>query len=71
MQRTNRQLLRLFFLLVIVTALFGWWTVDHNWRAFTENLSLPSTGNTDWTTIISAFLENTIRFFQGATASSA
>ncbi|HMN31134.1 MAG TPA: hypothetical protein PKE45_23480 [Caldilineaceae bacterium] len=68
--RTNRHLLRLFFLVVILMALFGGWYADQRWQTMTRNLEVEMPVETDWISIIAAATENGIRFFQGATADS-
>jgi hypothetical protein len=70
MQRTNRHLLRLWFVLVLVMAVCGWWVMERSWQLFAADLMLPSTGDTDWVAIIANLAEDAIKFFQGASTTS-
>jgi hypothetical protein len=65
--RTNRQLLRLYFLVIILMALVGGWVADQRWQTMTQDLEVDVSVETDWISIIAAVTENGIRFFQGAT----
>jgi hypothetical protein len=66
--RTNRHLLRLYLLAMILLALFGGWYADQRWQAMTSNLEVEVSDETDWISLVSALAENGIRFFQGATS---
>jgi hypothetical protein len=67
--RTNRHLLRLFFLVVILMGMMGGWYADRRWQEINQDLAAElATVETDWVSLISALAENGIKFFQGATA---
>jgi uncharacterized protein YgiM (DUF1202 family) len=66
--RTNRHLLRLWFLLMILLVLWGGWYADRQWQAMTSDLEINVSSETDWISLVSALAENGIKFFQGATS---
>jgi hypothetical protein len=68
--RTNRHLLRLFFLVVILMGLLGGWYADRRWQQMSQTLEVDLSTETDWIGVISALAENGIKFFQGATANT-
>jgi len=67
--RTNRQVLRLCLLVVIFMAFFGGWYADQRWQAMTGDLEVDLSNDTDWVSLASTLVENSIKFFQGATSS--
>jgi hypothetical protein len=69
MVRTNRHLLRLFFVLIILMGLFGFWYADRSWQALTQDLNIAAPGETDWVNLLADFFENSLKFFQSATSS--
>jgi disulfide bond formation protein DsbB len=66
--RTNRHVLRLFFLVVILMGLWGGWYADQQWQQMSQTMEVDLSTETDWISVISALAENGIKFFQGATA---
>jgi hypothetical protein len=66
--RTNRHLLRLFFLVVILMGLFGGWWVDRRWQEMTQDVAVELPSDTDWVSLVADLAENGMRFFQGATS---
>ncbi|MCL4860860.1 MAG: hypothetical protein KJZ93_15695 [Caldilineaceae bacterium] len=68
--RTNRQLLRLFFLLVILMGLLGGWYADQRWYAATQGVSFTSSGEMDWVNLLADLAENSVKFLQGAASTS-
>lgn len=67
MVQNNRQLIRLFFLLVISVGLFGgWWTSQ---RFQFERFTLtPAIDTTDWVELLAMIGEQTIQLFLGLTS---
>ncbi len=69
MVRYKRQMLRLYFILVIALGLFGGWYANRNWQVETETinaLNLQDEG--DWVDFFAALGEGTIQLFLGFTA---
>ena len=67
--RYGRLLNRLFFALVIVAGLFGWFYGARNWQPDPSALELDSlTGGADWIELIAGLLEDAIQIFQEITA---
>jgi len=67
-RRANRQLTRLFFLLVLGMAFFGGWYADRNWRidrALLDQKMVVQNG--DWTEFVASLGEQTIQLFLGLT----
>ncbi len=66
---TNRQLTRLFFILVLGMGLFGGWYADRNWRieptAFSQKTAIA---NGDWIEFFSSLGEQAIQVFLGLTS---
>ncbi len=66
--RNSRGILRLFFLLVLVTALYGGCYAQRNWAPSPEDLALPTfSEETDWTEVVGNVLEDAIQIFLGVT----
>ncbi|MDQ3248465.1 MAG: hypothetical protein M3Q45_04575 [Chloroflexota bacterium] len=66
---TNRQLTRLFFLLVLLMALFGGWYADGHWRIDLSTLNAQTVGeNIDWIDVVSTLGEQVIQLFLGLTS---
>jgi hypothetical protein len=68
MGRNNRQVLRVFFVVVILMAFVGAWYADSTWQALTRNLTIEVSTQTYWISLAADALEDGIKFFQGATA---
>ncbi len=68
--RTNRHLLRLFLLVVILMGLIGGWYADARWQAMAPSLETELSTQTDWVSLISDLAEDSVKFFQGATSAS-
>ncbi len=67
--RNSRALLRLFLILVIGMAFFGWQYADRNWRPTPEDLQLPALSeDLDWLNLVADLLEDEIEVFQSATS---
>lgn len=67
MVQNNRQLIRLFFLLVIGIGLWGGWWTSQQFQP--ESLVLPSaTDTTDWVDLLAIIGEETIQLFLGLTS---
>ncbi len=67
--RSGRHLFRLFLILVLAMALFGWWYADQNWRPAAENFQLPVlTDEIDWLNLGAGLVEDAIEIFQSATS---
>lgn len=67
-RRANRQLTRLFFILVLLMACFGGWYADQNWRLDLSTLGQkPVVENGDWTEFVAALGEQAIQLFLGLT----
>ncbi|MFN8491359.1 MAG: hypothetical protein U0350_27420 [Caldilineaceae bacterium] len=70
-RRTNRQLTRLYFILVLVMAFFGGWYADRNWQPDFSHLGQkPVVENGNWIDFFSALGEETIQLFLGLTTPS-
>ena len=68
LQRRNRLLNRIFFALVIVAGLFGWYYGARNWQPDPSALDLNAlTGGADWIEIVAGVLEDAIQIFQDIT----
>ena len=68
---TNRQLTRLFLILVLGMACFGGWYADRNWQIDPAALSQKThLQNGDWIEFFSALGEQAIQIFLGLTSSS-
>ena len=73
MVRNNRQLIRLFFILVLAMALFGGYTASRSWQrqvAQFDNVDLSSLSNRkgDWVDFVSSLGEGAIQLFLGLTS---
>ena len=67
--RNSRLLLRIFLVLVLSGALFGWWYADQHWRPALEDVQLPTvTEELDWLNLVAGWLEDGIEIFQSATS---
>lgn len=67
MVQNNRQLIRLFFLLVISIGLFGGWWTSRRFQIESFTLS-PATDTTDWVDLLALIGEQTIQLFLGLTS---
>jgi hypothetical protein len=68
MVRYKRQILRLYFILVIVVGLFGGWYASRNWRVESDSLSsLEMQDESDWVDFFAGLGEGTIQLFLGFT----
>lgn len=68
MVRHKRLMLRLYFILVIVVALFGGWYTSRNWQLETDSLnSLSAQDEGDWVDFFAALGEGAIQLFIGFT----
>lgn len=68
--RTNRHLLRLFFLAVILMGLWGGWWADRRWQEITHDMAVELPSDTDWISLVADLAENSMKFFQGATSNA-
>ena len=69
MVRNNRQLTRLFFVLVIAMGLFGAQYARVNWRPDVARWNASSTAQaTDWVDLLARLGEETIQLFLGLTS---
>ncbi len=68
--RTNRYLLRLFLLLVILMGLIGGWYADARWQTMSPALEVELSAETDWISLAADLAEDSVKFFQGATSLS-
>ena len=67
-RRANRQLTRLFFVLVLFMAFFGGWYADQNWHLDLSILGQkPVIENGDWTVIVASVGEQALQIFLGLT----
>ena len=69
MVRNNRQLTRLFFVLVLGMALFGGWYANRNWRIEIDTVnpvSLPA--DTNWADFFADLGEEALQLFLGFTS---
>jgi hypothetical protein len=67
-RRANRQLTRLFFILVLFMAFFGGWYADQNWRLDFSTLGQKTVvENGDWTAFVASVGEQAIQIFLGLT----
>jgi len=67
--RYNRQLQRLFFVLVILAGLYGWNYAVTNWRFDISLFDLSRFANqTDWMETVAALLEQAIQLFLALTS---
>jgi len=68
---TNRQLTRLFFILVFVMAMFGACYADRTWHIDLAALAQdPIFESTDWIDFVSSLGEQVIQVFLGLTSKS-
>jgi hypothetical protein len=68
MVRYKRQMLRLYFLLVIALALFGGWYASTYWEVETEAISsLNIQDEADWVDFFAGLGEGAIQLFLGFT----
>ncbi|MEM7127986.1 MAG: hypothetical protein AAF702_16750 [Chloroflexota bacterium] len=67
MGHNSRQTNRLFFLIVLVSAMFGWWYASTTWQLQPETILgsglRPSEG--DWIDFIAAIAEQMMQLFIG------
>jgi hypothetical protein len=69
MVRHKRLMLRLYFLLVISLAFFGWWYASRFWQVETEALSALNLQNeSDWVDFFATLGEGVIQLLFGFTA---
>lgn len=70
MVQNNRQLIRLFFLLVIGVGLWGgWWTSQQiQLESFTLVSATDTIDTTDWVDLLAVIGEETIQLFLGLTS---
>lgn len=72
MSRPNRQLIRLYFIAVIVMGLFGFWYAGNHWQIDANALQEASlggiTGDGDWIDFIATLGEETLQLFLGFTS---
>ena len=67
-RRANRQLTRLFFVLVLAMAFFGGWYADRNWQIDLSPLEQKQVvANGDWVEFVAGLGEQTIQIFLGLT----
>ncbi len=70
-RRNNRQLTRLFFILVLAMAFFGGWYADRNWQLdLSQMQQKPAVTSGDWIEFVSALGEQAIQIFLGLTTHS-
>ena len=64
---TNRQMTRLFFVLVLAMALFGGWVTSQNWQIQPEDLEVATTTSEDfdWMAMLSELGEEAVLLFLG------
>ncbi|MBX3013991.1 MAG: hypothetical protein KF832_20895 [Caldilineaceae bacterium] len=67
MIQNNRQLIRLFFLLVIVVGLWGGWYTSRHFQLETLTFA-PATENNDWVDLLSLIGEQAIQLLLGLTS---
>jgi hypothetical protein len=69
--RNNRQVTRIFFLLVLGAAFFGGWYASTHWQPQPEALdpSLFDGGGIDWIDVAAALGEEALQLFLGLTSS--
>lgn len=69
MVRYKRQMLRLYFVLVLVVGLFGGWYASRNFSLEVDTLSAVDIGEeADWIDFFAALGEETIQLFLGFTS---
>ena len=68
--RNNRQVTRLFFLLVLAMALFGAWFGTTFWQPDLDTLALSdAAGNENWIDLAASLGEVVLQLFLGVTTS--
>ncbi len=68
MVRYKRQMLRLYFILVIALALFGGWYTSRNWQIETDAFTtLQMEDEGDWVDFFAGLGEGVIQLFLGFT----
>ncbi|MEZ4657117.1 MAG: hypothetical protein R2911_06065 [Caldilineaceae bacterium] len=65
--RNNRQVTRLFFILVIAAAIFGWWYASANWQVQPDAIVLPTGQDFNWIDFVATLGEEAIQLFLGLT----
>ncbi|MCC6167051.1 MAG: hypothetical protein IT329_07465 [Caldilineaceae bacterium] len=69
MTRPNRQLIRLYFIAVILMGLFGFWYAATHWQVETAALQEVNLGGSgDWVDFIATLGEEAIQLFLGFTS---
>ncbi len=69
--RPNRQLIRLYFVAVILMGLFGFWYAGNYWQVDTNTLQETTLGGMtdgDWIDFIATLGEETLQLFLGFTS---
>ncbi len=70
MVRYKRQMLRLYFILVLAVGLFGGWYASRNFQVEVDALNTVNIGEeADWVDFFAALGEETIQLFLGFTSS--
>ncbi|MCB0079991.1 MAG: hypothetical protein KDE47_03630 [Caldilineaceae bacterium] len=65
--RNNRQVTRLFFILVLAAAAFGWWYASTHWQMQPDTIALPTGQDFNWIDFIATLGEEAIQLFLGLT----